>query len=103
MPPDTSAQDVAWAVPRRVGQPIKTFEQPLELSDVVAASARTYIYCKLYAPGDVFRKFSERVQQEPEWNHVELDASHNPHVTMPNELATLFDTLAREPSRQRAS
>ena len=98
MPPDTSVDDVAWAVNRRVGQPIQTFQQPLELSEVSAGLARTYIYCKRSAPGDVFRKFSERAQREPEWNHVELDASHNPHVTVPSELAALLNTLARGPA-----
>jgi hypothetical protein len=52
-------------VDRRVGQPIQTFQQPLELSDASAALARTYIYCKRYAPGDVFSK----VQRESSGRH----------------------------------
>jgi pimeloyl-ACP methyl ester carboxylesterase len=91
MPPDTTAEDVNWAVARRVAQPIKTFSQPLELSGVSTNLAKTYIYCKRYAPGNVFERFSEQAQREPDWNHVELDASHNPQVTMPSELATLLD------------
>lgn len=99
MPPDTSAHDVAWAVPRRVAQPIKTFEQGLKLTNAQAEFARTYIYCTRAAPGDVFRKFSERVQRDQDWQHVELDSSHNPHVTVPGELAKLLDALSQEPVR----
>ena len=102
MPPDTTVDDANWAVARRVPQPIKTFEQPLELSDVSTSLAKAYIYCKRYAPGNVFRRFSEQAQREPGWNHVELDASHNPHVTVPIELATLLDTLVRELARRGA-
>ena len=93
MPPDTSEEDVAWAVPRRVGQPIKTFEQPLELGHSSRGVAKTYIYCKRYALGNVFRRFSEQAQGEPDWNYLELDASHNPQVTAPAELAALLDDL----------
>jgi hypothetical protein len=103
LPPDTGVEDVAWAVPRRVGQPLKTFEQPLDWGDLPAGLAKTYIYCTRHAPGDVFRKFSERAQREPGWNHVELDASHNPQVTVPNELAALLNTLAQGPAIQGAA
>lgn len=98
MPPDTSADDVAWAVPRRVDQPIKTFEQPVELGRASIGLPRTYIYCKRNGPGDVFRRFSEQAQRDPGWSHVEIDASHNPHVTTPLELAALLDKLVREPA-----
>jgi pimeloyl-ACP methyl ester carboxylesterase len=102
MPPDTTVDDVNWAVARRVPQPIKTFEQPLELSDVSAGLPKAYIYCKRYAPGNVFRRFSEQAQRAPDWSHVEVDASHNPQVTAPIELATLLDTLVRQPVRRGA-
>jgi pimeloyl-ACP methyl ester carboxylesterase len=101
MPPDTAAEDVKWAVDRRVAQPINTFSQSLELSGVATTLAKTYIYCKRHAPGNVFGRFSEQAQVEPGWIYVELDASHNPQVTMPSELAALLDTLVREPPRLR--
>jgi pimeloyl-ACP methyl ester carboxylesterase len=103
MPPDTSAEDIAWAVPRRVGQPIRTFQQALELGDASQRLPKTYVYCKRYGPGDVFRNFSEQARREPEWGHVELDASHNPHVTTPNELAALLDVLTRESATTKAT
>jgi pimeloyl-ACP methyl ester carboxylesterase len=89
MPADTPAEDVAWASPRRMPQPLKTFEQPLQLSGH-APPPRSYIYCRRNAPGDVFRQFLQRAQSEQGWRHFEMDASHNPHITTP---ATLLDVL----------
>jgi pimeloyl-ACP methyl ester carboxylesterase len=97
MPPDTAAADIAWAVPRRVMQPLKTLQQPARLTGAVERLPRAYIYCTRSAPGDVFRPFAERARADPAWRYRELDASHNPHVTMPETLAELLDALAREP------
>jgi pimeloyl-ACP methyl ester carboxylesterase len=93
MPPDTSQADADWANPRRLPQPVKTIASPVRLSGK-NPPPRTYIYCKRHAPGDPFRQFAERAQREG-WQYFELDASHNPHITMPEELAALFDKIAR--------
>ena len=98
MPPDTPAADVAWAVPRRLPQPIKTFTQPIVLTGAVDRLPRSYVYCSRFGPGDGFRPFAERAQREPGWRYVELDASHNPQVTMPETLARLLIDLATTPS-----
>ena len=92
MPPDTPEADQAWAKGRRLPQPIKTFEQKLRLTSQAPPPPRTYIYCKRIPPGDVFRQFAERARHESGWRYCELDASHNPHITMPQ---TLFDLLAK--------
>ncbi len=94
MPPDTSAEDSAWAMPRRMMQPLKTFTQPVRLTGAVERLPRTYIYCKKSGPGDVFRQFAERAQSEPGWRSIELDASHNPHITMPDMLADALHAIA---------
>ena len=39
MPPDTAPEDVAWAMPRRRPQPIKTFEQKIKLALARSAAA----------------------------------------------------------------
>jgi pimeloyl-ACP methyl ester carboxylesterase len=96
MPGDTSAADLAWANPRRVAQPIMTFEQPIRLTGAVEQMQRAYIYCTRPGPGDVFRQFAERARSEPGWTYREIDASHNPHITVPDVLAELLDPLARE-------
>jgi pimeloyl-ACP methyl ester carboxylesterase len=95
MPPDTSEEDVAWAVPLRVMQPLGTFEQPLPLTGAVDQVPRTYVYCTRAGPGDVFRQFARRAKTEAGWGYEELDASHNPHITMPKKLMALLDRVVR--------
>ena len=98
MPADSSAADVAWATPRRVMQPLKTFEQPVHLTGAIDRLRRTYIYCTRPAPSDIFRQFAERARSEAGWQYMEIDSSHNPHVTVPAALATLLDDLAHDPA-----
>ena len=94
MPPDTSEADVAWAMPKRVMQPVKTFQQPIELTGAVEKLPRSYIYCTRSGPGDVFRQFAQRAKTEPGWRYVEMDASHNPHITCPESLMAVLNELA---------
>jgi pimeloyl-ACP methyl ester carboxylesterase len=96
MPPDTSPEDVAWAVPRRRPQPIKTFEQKLRLDSKEPPPPRAYIYARRNGPGDVFRQFSDRAKSEAGWKNYELDASHNPHITCPQELMALLTKIMAE-------
>ena len=94
VPPDTSEADISWVTPRRVMQPLSTFEQPLHLTGVGERIPKAYIYCTKHAPGDVFRQFAERARSETGWRYFEIDASHNPHITVPTSLATLLDKIA---------
>ena len=52
---------------------------------------RTYIYC---TRSEVFRQFAQRAQTEG-WDYHEMDCSHNPHITAPEELAELLDRIAQ--------
>jgi pimeloyl-ACP methyl ester carboxylesterase len=94
MPPDTPEADQAWAMPRRMPQPIKTFEQKLRLQNGELTLPRHYIYCSRCTPDDRFRQFYERARREG-WGHEEIDASHNPHITAPDALAALLDGVTR--------
>jgi pimeloyl-ACP methyl ester carboxylesterase len=94
MPPDTPEPDVAWAAPRRLPQPLKTFETPLRLTASEPPPPRSYIYCQRAAPGDVFRQFAERAQRENGWRYFEIDSSHNPHITAPQALLALLEKIA---------
>jgi pimeloyl-ACP methyl ester carboxylesterase len=93
MPPDTAPEDVAWAAPRRRPQPIKTFEQKLRLESKAPPPPRHYIYARRNGPGDVFRQFSERAKSEAGWQHYDIDASHNPHITCPEVLMALLSKI----------
>lgn len=89
MPPDTAEPDVTWASPLRRPQPIKAFETRLRLTGQEATLPRSYIYCRRCRPGDAFRQFAERAQRE-NWRYFEMDASHNPHITVPEALRDLL-------------
>jgi pimeloyl-ACP methyl ester carboxylesterase len=93
-PPDTAEADASWLAPRRHPQPLRTFAQPLQLARGETALPRSYIYCTRIAPGDVFAQFAARARSEAGWRYFELDASHNPHVTAPDELARILDEIA---------
>jgi pimeloyl-ACP methyl ester carboxylesterase len=92
-PPDTPPEDVAWLAERRVPQPLKCFEVPLALRDGELTLPRSYIYALRAPPADTFRPFAERARTEAGWRYAEIDASHSPHVTAPNELMTLLQQL----------
>ena len=94
MPADTRADDLAWATPLRRPMPLKCFETPLRLQGAVDALPRSYIYCNRSAPGDVFKPFAEHARASAGWQYFELDASHNPHITMPETLAELLHRIA---------
>ena len=93
MPPDTSPQDFEWATPKRVMQPARTFEQAITLTGAAHRLPKTYIYCTRCGPGDVFRQFADRARTEPGWRYFEMDASHNPHITVPHELMRILQSL----------
>jgi len=93
-PPDTSAEDLAWVNAHRVPQPIKCFEQKIKLTGAVDRLPRTYIYCKISRPGDVFRQFRDRASTEKGWKCIDIDASHSPNVTAPEALAKILDGIA---------
>jgi len=93
-PPDTPPADLAWVNSYRRPQPLKTFEQKIRLTGAVDRLPRTYIYCKVIRPGDVFRQFRDRASKEKGWTVVDIDASHSPNVTAPEALAGILDKIA---------
>jgi pimeloyl-ACP methyl ester carboxylesterase len=95
-PPDTSADDVKWIQAHRMSHPIKCFETPVKLQNGDTKIPRAYIYCKRTPPGDTFRAFAERAKQE-HWDYREIDASHSPHITAPEALASLLGSILAKP------
>lgn len=92
-PPDTSEADAKWIAERRLPQSIKCFETPLRLKDPDLALPRSFVYCTRRTPADTFRQFAELAKRESGWRYYEIDASHSPHVTAPEALATLLQTI----------
>ncbi len=93
MPPDTPADYVEWAASRRKPQPMKCFEQPLTLSGRPLPVAG-YMYWTRVAPGGGLRQFADRARAE-DWPYAEMDASHNPHITCPEELRDVLLGMMR--------
>jgi pimeloyl-ACP methyl ester carboxylesterase len=89
LPPDTSPEDVAWAMPRRLHQPLLTLVQPLKLTQGPLTLPRHYILC---TKSETFRRYADKGKAEG-WSVYELDASHNPHITIPDELTALLETI----------
>jgi hypothetical protein len=44
----------------------------------------------------VFRQFADRARTEAGWQYLEIDASHNPHITTPDALAVMLDGIAAQ-------
>ena len=91
LPRDTPEGERAWAAARRVAHPIAAFEEPLWLSGL-PLPLRAYIYCQRTDPDDRFGPFAARARRDG-WPYAEIDSSHNPHITAPNELAALLWSL----------
>ena len=91
----TAEADAAWLGPRLVAQPLRTFAQPVRLGQPRPPCAAAYILCTQPRAG--FRRFAERIQQEPGWWAHELSTGHDAMVTMPRELADLLLEIAQGP------
>jgi pimeloyl-ACP methyl ester carboxylesterase len=94
MPADTSPEDFAWSNPKRLPQPLKCFEQKLDLQHGPLTVPRSYIWCRHTAPHN-FQRFHERVQGQAGWRCYALEGTHNPHITIPEELRDLLQTIAK--------
>jgi len=91
--PDTPPADLEWLAARRVGMPIKCFEQKLKLQNGERMPPRSYLYCTRTAPADPFGQFARRAKSEPGWRYFEIDASHSPGVTAPEALMALLQKI----------
>jgi pimeloyl-ACP methyl ester carboxylesterase len=91
IPPDTSAEDVAWIAKFRMPQSLKCFEQPLRLRSKPTLP-RIYIQCMRYADRGPFGQFAARARAQ-RWPTYELDASHSPNVTAPEALMELLQRI----------
>jgi hypothetical protein len=49
----------------------------------------------------VFLRFSDRFKSDPAWRYYEMDASHDPYVPAPEEIARLLVEIAEGALRHR--
>ncbi len=95
----TEEPDVKWVRAMVTPQPLKTYEEPLRLSDpdVVSSFPRTHISCT--GRGflvSLLRRTSPRAvpSSEPGWRLRQLPTGHDAMITMPGELAGLLLEIA---------
>jgi hypothetical protein len=50
-------------------------------------------YCTRSDPGDGFRRYYERAQNEPGWTTHTIDSSHNAQITAPEALAAIIRSI----------
>ncbi len=93
IPPDTPRADLAWIARRRMTHPVGCFTQPLRLTGGGAQLPRHYIYALKTDDRDTFGRFHERARTTPGWTAHAIDASHNAHITAPEALADLLDSI----------
>jgi pimeloyl-ACP methyl ester carboxylesterase len=93
-PPDTSPADVEWLAARSIDMPVKCLEQKLKLQGGPLTLPRSYIYATRITPADTFGPFARMTKNDPTWRYFEIDASHSPNVTAPEELMALLQKIA---------
>ena len=89
LPPDTPDEDLPWIAARRMPHPIKTFEQSLRLTNGPLTLPRHYVIC---TKNETFRPYFNKAKAAG-WPVYELASSHNPHITVPGQLANLLDRI----------
>lgn len=90
----TSEADIAMVKPRLVPQPIKTFEEPVRLTNPAAASLpRTFIYLNNPAMG-TFDGFAQMASKSKDWRYYEMATGHDAMVLEPQKLAELLIKIA---------
>ena len=93
LPPDTPRADLAWIAARRMSHPVECFLQPISLTGAGVHLPRHYIYALKTDERDTFGRFHQRAQTTPGWTSHQIEASHNPHITVPETLAELLDGI----------
>jgi pimeloyl-ACP methyl ester carboxylesterase len=94
LPPDTPDHDQSLALGRRGPQPLATFTSPVYLAGRASNIPSAYIYCTKTGLYDTFGLSASRAQAREGWQYHELPASHNPHITIPEQLTTLLLSIA---------
>ena len=90
-PPDTPKDDLQWIAARRMHHPLGTLEQKLKMTKGPLTLPRDFILC---TKSEAFRRYAQKAKADG-WPVHEIDASHNPHITIPGELMNLLEKIVR--------
>lgn len=87
----TDEAQAHWLAGKLTVQPLRTFEQPMRLTNSAAAALpRTFIHCTSGPLAPSFAPFAARGQSEPGWRFHELATGHDAMLTAPGELADVL-------------
>lgn len=95
-----TAEETAWATPRRRPHPVRTFQEPVRLTRPLAEHACGLTYVKATADGrdvvggNAFWDAAERAREDPRWGYHEIATNHMVQHNAPAELAEILLGLA---------
>ncbi len=86
----------AWSNPRRTGQPVRTFTEPVRLDRPLEQwpFGRTYVRATRDPGGALFEASAARARTSPAWRYHEIATTHMVPENRPDELAALLAGLA---------
>lgn len=95
MQADDPPEVVAWAQQRRLGQPVKTYTEPIHLARGETTLPRAYVYCSGgKTPENPFTKIAARLRADQRWRYFELGCGHNLYYSAPKETVEILLGLA---------
>jgi len=87
----TDPDEIAWINSKITPQPIRTYQQPIAATDAAWSHPGTYIEC---APTRLAARETDRVKarvaRDPSFRYRVLNSSHEPMVSIPQEVADLL-------------
>jgi hypothetical protein len=90
----TQAEDLAWVRPRLGLHPLKTWLDPVRLSNAQAKQLpRTFIYC-VNSEITIFEPLANRLRVDSAWRFFELVTGHDAMITEPEQVFRLLLDLA---------
>jgi pimeloyl-ACP methyl ester carboxylesterase len=91
----TDPKDIKWVNERLTPQPYKAFTQPLVLNHPYG-NHLPLIYIACINPMlPQIKKFAAEVKVDKNWQYYTMNTGHDAMITMPHELATLFQSFIK--------
>ena len=86
--------DLRWILPRLRPTPFRHFSEPLRAEPRGDEKPRhVYVRCRGW-PHPRFDRYASRAGSSPDWDLYELEGSHLPYVTAPDDLTALLLEIA---------
>ncbi len=88
----TDPVDLTWAVPRMSMQPLKSFLEPVRLTNpAVRNIPHTYIYC--VHPRSMVEQVAKGIRADKSWQYAEITSGHAAMILEPQKLAEVLQSV----------